>query len=121
MTYGYPPPPAVARPIPRVDLAVSITALVLTVAGGAVAAFFGIFIMAFTDHCPPATCHIDTGVTAMVTGFTVAAIVWLAGTVLTIVRLVRRAAAWPFALGTLALCAAACVAGIGGYLLAVGG
>lgn len=121
MTYGYPPQPPAERPISRGDLAVSITALVLTVAGGAVAAFFGIFFMAFTDHCPPETCHIDTGVTAMFTGFTVAAVLWLAGTVLTIVRLVRRSAAWPFAVGTLALCAAACIAGIGGYLVAVGG
>ncbi|MCF6385714.1 hypothetical protein L2K20_01920 [Mycobacterium sp. MBM] len=121
MTYGYPPQPPAQRPISGVDLAMSITALVLTVAGGAVAAFLGIFAMAFTDHCPPETCHVDAGVTAMFTGFTVAAVLWLAGTVLTIVRLVRRATAWPFATGTLVLCAAACLAGIGGYLVAVGG
>ncbi len=116
--YGYPPPKPRASGI---DIAVSITALVLTVAGGGVAAFFGVFFMAFTDHCPPETCDIDAGVTAMFTGFTVAAVMWLAGTTLTIVAMVRRAAAWPFAIGTLALCALACVAGIGGYLVAVGG
>lgn len=121
MTYGYPAPPPAKRPISGVDLAVSITALVLTVVGGAVAAFFGIFFMAFTDHCPPESCDIDAGVTAMFTGFIAAAVVGIAGTVLTIVQLVRRSTAWTFAIGTLLLCAAACVAGIGGYLVAVGG
>lgn len=121
MTYGYPAPPPAKRPISGVDLAVSISALVLTIAGGAVAGFFGIFFMAFTDHCPPESCHIDAGVTAMFTGFTAAALLWITGTVLTIMRLMRRCTAWTFAIGTLMLCAAACVAGIGGYLVAVGG
>ncbi|MGW0161578.1 hypothetical protein ACWDUN_19940 [Mycobacterium sp. NPDC003323] len=108
-------------PVSGIDVAVSVTALVLTVVGGAVAGFFGIFFMAFTDHCPPATCNIDAGVSAMFTGFGVAVLLWLAGTTVTIVRLVRRSRAWPFALGTMAVCALACVAGIGGYLVAVGG
>lgn len=118
---GYPTPPPAKRPISGADLAVSITALALTVVGGAVAAFFGIFFMAFTDYCPPESCDIDAGVTAMFTGFAAAAVLWIAGTALTVVRLVRRTAAWMFAIGTLLLCAAACVAGIGGYLAAVGG
>ena len=117
---GYPPPP-VRAPVSGADLAVSIVALVLTAVGGAVAGFFGFFVMAFTDHCPPETCHIDAGITAMFLGFTAAALLWLAGTTVTIVRLVRRDRAWPFALGTLVLTAVACVAGIGGYLAAVGG
>lgn len=120
MTYapGYPP---ARRPASGIDIAMSILALLLALGGGAVAAFFGIFFMAFTDHCPPETCHIDAGVTAMFIGFTAAALLWLAGTTVTIVRLVRRTRAWPFALGTLVLNAVACVAGIGGYLAAVGG
>ena len=54
-------------------------------------------------------------------GLLTAVLLWLAGTTVTIVRLVRRSRAWPFALGTMAVCALACVAGIGGYLVAVGG
>ena len=68
MTYapGYPP---ARRPASGIDIAMSILALLLALGGGAVAAFFGIFFMAFTDHCPPETCHIDAGVTAMFIGF----------------------------------------------------
>lgn len=118
---GYPPPPATKRPVSGIDVGVSVSALVLTVLGGALAGFFGIFFMAFTDHCPPATCDIDAGVSAMFAGFIVAGVLWVAGTAVTIARLVRRSTAWPYALGTLAVCAAACVAGLTGYAAAVGG
>lgn len=117
MTYGYLPPPA-KPPISSGDLAASISALVLTYVGGGVAAFFAVFAMAFTDYCPPATCHIDAGINAMAAGFIAAALVALAGTVF---RLVKRLRAWPFAVGTMGLCAVLCLFGIGGYLAAVGG
>lgn len=103
------------------DLIGSIAALVLTVIGGGVAAFFGLFFMAFTDYCPPATCHIDAGVNAMAAGFIAAAVIGIAGTVMTIIRLVARRPAWPFAVGTMGLCALACGLAIAGYLAAVGG
>ncbi|WP_395308068.1 hypothetical protein V4U86_22235 [Mycobacterium sp. AMU20-3851] len=119
MTYG--PPPAAKPPVSGVDIAVSVTALALALVGGAVAAFFGIFFMAFTDTCPPETCDIDAGVSAMFTGFIAAAGLWATGLVVTIAQLVRRSRAWPYAVGTLGLCAAACVLGIAGYLVAVGG
>ncbi|OBG41635.1 hypothetical protein [Mycolicibacter heraklionensis] len=118
MAQSYPPP---KPPISRGDLAGSLCALALTVVGGGVAAILGLFLMAFTDNCPPATCDIDAGVTAIMAGFAAAAVVGLAGTVVTVVRLVRRNPAWPFAVGTLVLTAAACAVGIGGYLAAVGG
>ena len=121
MTYPGFPPPAAKPPVSGLDMAVSITALVLTVLGGAVAAFLGLFMMAFTDYCPPATCDIDTGVAAMFTGFIAAGALWIAGLVMTIVALVRRSKAWPWAIGTLVLCAGACLLGIAGYLVAVGG
>ncbi len=111
-------------PPPRsgVDLAISITLLVLTYAGGGVAAFLAVFMLAFTDYCPPATCHIDAGgVTAVMTGFGVAVLIAIAGTVITIVQMVRRAKAWPWATGTLVLCAVACGLGMAGYIAAVGG
>ena len=120
MTYGYPPPPA-KPPISGGDLAASIVALVLTYVGGVVAAFFGLFAMAFTDYCPPVTCHIDAGINAMAAAFIAAAVVAVAGTVVTVIRLTKRNPAWPFAVGTMALCAALCVLGFGGYIAAVGG
>lgn len=120
MSYSYPAPPA-KPPVSRTDLVWSIVALVLTFAGGGVAAFLGLFVMAFTDYCPPATCHVDVGVSTMVTGFIVAAVLGLAGSIITVIRLTTRAPAWPFAFGTLALCALACTVAIAGYIKAVGG
>ncbi|MUL77242.1 hypothetical protein [Mycolicibacterium sp. CBMA 226] len=121
MTYGYSPPPPARPPISGGDLAASISALVLTYVGGGVAAFFAVFAMAFTDYCPPATCHIDAGINAMAAGFIAAIVVALAGTVVTVIRLVKRRPAWPFAVGTLGLCAVLCALAIGGYIAAVGG
>ena len=120
MSYPGYPPPVTKRPVSGIDLAFSILALLLAVCGGGVAAFFGIFFMAFTDYCPPETCDIDAGVSAMFAGFIAAALLWIAGTTLTIVSLVRRSRAWPYALGTLVLCAGACLLGIAGYIAAVG-
>ena len=86
MTYGYPPPPPPLLPPPAKppissgDLAASIIALVLTFIGGGVGAFFAVFMMAFTDYCPPATCHIDAGVTALMIGFGIAGLIAVAGT-----------------------------------------
>lgn len=120
MTYGYPPPPPAKPPISGGDLAATISALVLTFVGYGVALFFGVFAMAFTDYCPPATCHIDAGVNAMAAGFIAAALVALAGTGVTVMRLVKRRPAWPFAIGTLGLCAVLCAFAVFGYLAAVG-
>ena len=121
MTYGYPPPTPARPPLSSGDLAASISALVLTYVGGGVAAFFAVFALAFTDYCPPATCHIDAGINAMAAGFIAAALVALAGTVVTVIRLVKRLRAWPFAVGTLVLCAVLCIGAIGGYIAAFGG
>ena len=120
MNYGIGPPPA-KPPVARADLIWSIIMLILTFAGGAVAAFVGLFVMAFTDNCPPATCDIDTGIHIMFAGLGVAAALAVAGTVITVIRLTIRAVAWPFALITLGLCALACLVAIAGYIKAVGG
>lgn len=118
----HPPwPPAPAKPpIPAADLTISIVALVLTVALGGCAAVMGLFLVAFIDHCPPETCSIDGAVTAVGTALMIAFVVGLAGTVVTIVQLVRRSPAWPFAVGTLVLCGVICVLGAVGYGIAVG-
>lgn len=125
MSYGSPPshpygPPA-KRPISGLDLGVSITALVLTVLFGVLATFMGFFMLAFLDHCPPETCSVDGAVTAVGGALLAAAAIGVTGLTLTIVQLVRRGPAWPFAVGTLALCVVACVLGGFGYETAVGG
>ena len=115
---GYPPP---TRP-PRsgVDLAVSIVALTLTVLLGAAAAFFGLFSLAFLDHCPPATCSVDGAVSAVFLSLLAAAGIELTVMVLTIVLLVLRKTGWPVAVGTLVLCALVLFVGAIGYGAAVG-
>ena len=101
------------------DTVISIIAMVLTVLGGAGAAFMGLMLMAFTDYCPPATCNIERGVALMFTGFLVAGGIAVAGIVFTIARLVGRQRAWPFAVGGLILTGAACVFALLGYTSAV--
>ncbi|HEX5144869.1 MAG TPA: hypothetical protein VFW21_13470 [Mycobacterium sp.] len=120
MTYAYPPPPPPAKPPANTtDMVVSVIAMALTVLGGAGAAFMGLMMMAFTDYCPPATCNVSLGVNLMFAGFLVAAGIAVAGIVLTVIRLVRRRAAWPFAVCGLMLTGAACVLVLGGYITAV--
>jgi len=51
MTFGYLPVQPTKPPISIGDLIGSIAAPVLTFIGGGVAAFFGVFVMAFTDYC----------------------------------------------------------------------
>lgn len=125
MTYGYsplpPPPPAPTPPRSGADLAVSITLLILTYLGGGSAAVLAVFMLAFTDYCPPDTCNIDAGVTAAMTGFGVAALIAIVGTVLSIVAMVRRTRAWPWALATLVLCGLACALAMAGYISSVSG
>jgi hypothetical protein len=121
VNYGFPLPPPPKPPAPTTDRVISIVALVLTFLGGAVAGFLGLFMLAFTDHCPPETCSIEGAVTAIMTGFTVAALIAVIGTVVTIVLLGRRARAWPTAVATLVLCGLSCVLGMFGYFVAVGG
>ncbi|MGE0221505.1 hypothetical protein [Mycolicibacterium sp.] len=115
---GYPPP----APPPRsgADIAISIVAMVFTVLLAAVAAFFGLFSLAFLDHCPPATCSIDGAVSAVFTSLLVAGGIGVVGMVLTVVQLVRRKPGWPFAVGTLALCVLTVFLGGVGYAAAVG-
>ena len=102
-------------------MGISIAALILTFIGGALAGFLGLFMLAFTDYCPPATCSIEGAVTAITAGLGVAALVAVIGTILTIVALARRTRAWPLAVGTLVLTGLACALGLAGYITAVGG
>jgi hypothetical protein len=113
-------PAAAKPPVSQADLWISISALILTVLVGGGAAVMGLFLLAFLDSCPPETCSAEGAVTAIGTALVAATVVGLAGLVVTVVQLVRRKLAWPFAVGTLVLCGVICVAGVVGYFVAVG-
>jgi hypothetical protein len=100
---------------------ISIVVMVLTVLCGAGAALMGFFRLAFLDHCPPETCSIDGAVTAVGAAVVAAVVIALVGFAITVVALVRRKPAWPFALATFVLCGLAFVLGGVGYDAAVGG
>ncbi|KWX68894.1 hypothetical protein [Mycobacterium sp. NAZ190054] len=102
------------------DIVISIVVLVLTVLFGGVAAFLGLFSLAFLDHCPPETCSVDGAVNAVFTSLLAAGAVGVAGLVVTVVQLARRKTAWPFAVGTFVLCVLAVGLGVVGYSAAVG-
>jgi hypothetical protein len=114
------PPPPRKPPVSTADLTVSIIALVLTLLVGGGAAVMGFFLLAFLDDCPPQTCSAEGAVTAIGTALAVALAVGIVGLILTVVQLVRRRPAWPFAVGTLILCGVSCALGVGGYVAAVG-
>lgn len=113
--------PPVKPPLSPADLVVSILAIVVTAVGGAGFGAMAFMMVAFTDQCPPETCHIDVAVTSILAASGVALVTGVVGSVWTIVRLVRRRPAWPFAVGTMVVCGALCFAGFVGYLAAVGG
>jgi hypothetical protein len=114
---SYPPP---KPPIVATDLWVSIGALVLTVLFGMVAAVMGLFSLAFLDYCPPESCSAEGAATAVFTALVAAFAIGVVGLVVTVIQLVRRKPAWPFAVGTLLLCAVAVGLGGVGYAMAVG-
>lgn len=99
---------------------ISIVTMVLIVALGAVAVFFGVFSLAFMDYCPPQSCSIEGATNAVFTALAVAGLIGLIGIVLTIVTLARRKLAWPYAVGTLGLCVVILFVGAIGYLTAAG-
>ncbi|ORB23579.1 hypothetical protein [Mycolicibacterium parafortuitum] len=113
-------PPPVPPQRSGADIAISIVVLVLTALLGVVAAFLGLFSLAFLDHCPPPRCSVDGAVNAVFTTLFAGAVVGVAGMVVTIIALVRRNAAWPFAIGTFTLCILTLGAGVVGYSAAIG-
>ncbi len=102
---GHPVPRPPRPPVLGADLAVSIIALVATVFMIAGAAVLGLFSLAFLDYCPPATCSPESAVSAVGTAMLIAFGIAAVGLIVTVVQLVRRKRAWPFAVATLVLCA----------------
>jgi hypothetical protein len=70
---GYPASPSTRRPMSGPDLAASIAALALTVVFGAAAAFFGMFSLAFLDHCPRESCSAEDAFAAATLALSVVA------------------------------------------------
>lgn len=108
-------------PVSGADLAVSIVTLVITLILGVLAAFFGVFSLAFLDHCPPQSCSAEGAVTAVATALLIAAAIGAIGLTATIIALYRRKPGWPFALATLVLSVLTFFLGGVGYAAAVGG
>jgi uncharacterized membrane protein len=117
---GHPSHQPPKPPISGSDLAISIATLTITVLLGVVAAVFGLFSLAFLDHCPPETCSAEGAVGAVVNALLIAFAVGVVGLVATVVQIVRRKRGWPFAVATLVLCALAVFLGGVGYAMAVG-
>ena len=120
--YPYAPYPyAPQQPRSAADVTASVLMMVMTVLLGGLAAVIGVFMLAFIDHCPPATCSIDGAVTAVMGALAVAALVGVTGVVLTMVAIGRLKKSWPLAAGTLGLCVVVLFGGFVGYFVAVGG
>ncbi|MGV0606716.1 hypothetical protein [Mycolicibacterium sp. XJ1904] len=117
---AYPMPQPPKRPVSGADIAASIVALVMTAAMIVVGAVFGLFSLAFLDHCPPESCSEAGAVGAIINALLIAAAIGVAGLIVTVVQLVRRERGWPFALGTFGLCLATLIVGGFFYTLAVG-
>ncbi len=72
----------------------TIVLLVIGLFSGVLAFFGEFFIAAFTDDCPPATCHLNAGAASLGITWLVTALVLIACTVVAIIRLVKRRLAW---------------------------
>lgn len=114
-----PPPPPPQRPRSAVDITASIVVIVLTVLLVGAGAVMGLFSLAFLDHCPPGTCSVEGAVTASMMTVVIAGFLAVTGIITTIVRLLARKTAWPFAVGTLALCLGVFFLGAIAYTAAV--
>lgn len=97
--WGPPPPP----PRNTADSVISIIVLIAMLLVGAAGAFMALMSLAFLDYCPPESCSVNGAVTAALATVGIAALVGLAGLILTVIRLGKRKLAWPFAVGSLAL------------------
>jgi hypothetical protein len=98
--------PAVDRsPRPRGDRAASILILVASVLGWAAGSIFIFFVVGlFGGDCVTADCGAYAGVAAQKIAILIAAAIVVVGIVLTIVRIVLRRKAWPFALAAFLAC-----------------
>lgn len=119
MTQPHHPTATPKPPVSGADIAISVVLLVLTAVMIAAGAFFGLFSLAFLDHCPPATCSEQGAVNAVATALFVATGIGAVGLIATVVQLFRRRRGWPFAAATFTVCLAAFLVGGVGFSMAV--
>ena len=103
------------------DIALSIVFLVVAVGTLLVSAFGQLFITAFTDYCPPETCHADVGFGEAITVYGVVVIILILAIAATIVFLVTRRRAWWIALIGLVVVIIGAIVAFALYFVAVGG
>jgi uncharacterized BrkB/YihY/UPF0761 family membrane protein len=103
------------------DIVLSIVLLVVAIVGAAIGGFLQLFLVAFTDYCPPKTCHQDLGLSEVGIVYVCMVVVLLAAIVLTILLLVLRRRAWWIALIGLIVVAIGVILAIALYFFAVGG
>lgn len=113
-------PEAGRRPIVRWDAALSGAALAVTGMLVALGVFGAVFLVAFLDYCPPRTCSSSAVLVSVGGSLVVAAAAGIAGLAMTVLRVVERRPAWPFALATLAVTCSAVVFGAVHYASAIG-
>ncbi|MER5671192.1 hypothetical protein [Pseudonocardia alni] len=108
------------RPIARWDAALSGVALAVTGMLVALGVFGAVFLVAFLDYCPPRTCSSSAVLVSVGGSLVVAAAAGVAGLAMTVLRVVERRPAWPFALVTLAVTGSAVAFGAVHYASAIG-
>ncbi|WP_308819725.1 hypothetical protein [Pseudonocardia alni] len=113
-------PEAGRRPIVRWDAALSGAALAVTGMLVALGVFGAVFLVAFLDYCPPRTCSSSAVLVSVGGSLVVATAAGIAGLAMTVLRVVERRPAWPFALATLAVTGSAVVFGAVHYASAIG-
>ena len=102
------------------DIALSIVLMALAVVTALIGSFSQLFVLAFTDYCPPASCHIDQAVAGVGVTWAIVAAVLIASIVITIVLLVRRRRGWWVALVGLLVVIAGTILSLVVYALNVG-
>jgi len=112
--------PGAKPPLAKWDVTLCAVLLIASALGWIAAAGTELFVMAFTDYCPAATCDPNKAFLSIVVALSAAAAVIVAGVVLAIIRIVRRRLGWPFAAATLVLSMVAEALGLVGYVAAVG-
>jgi uncharacterized membrane protein YhaH (DUF805 family) len=103
------------------DVVLTIVIVVATFATLVISAFFDLVALAFTDYCP-ASCeaHLGAGVATILTILIGVGVLAVIGTIIAVIRLVRRRRAWWVALITLVVVILGAVAALWAYTAVLG-
>lgn len=111
---------AARRPLIRWDVALAGSALALSGMLIALGVFGGVFLVAFLDYCPPTTCSSSRVLVSVSCAVVVAVAAGIAGSAITVLRIVERRISWPFAIVTLVVVGTAIAVGAVDYTSAIG-